>query len=169
MSTAISKQSASFTRPANTTAYTAGDVVSNSTVASTLMKFNAAARFNGQGGYITKVRLFTDRKANVSQYRLYLFRTSEASVSVPVDNLPMTTIYADFLNRIGYIDLPAVKDDADTTNSTGAYAESSITPFAFKCAPDDDSVYGLLVDQTGQTPASGQAFMVELVFDRDTA
>lgn len=173
MSTAIKVATATFTRPANTTAYTAGDVVSNSITATTLMKFLNAARFNGQGAYLTKARLWTDKKTETAQYRLYLFAFSESDattpVSVPVDNAPMTSIYANAALSLGYIDFPAVKDDADTSNSTAAYAEVAPSLLGFKCAGADDSIYGVLVNQTGTTPASAQNFFVALTFDRDTA
>lgn len=158
---------ATFARANNATPYTIGDVVSNSVAATTLMQFAAAGRAVGKGGYITKARLYSDKKDWVSQMRLYLFTVAAAGVAVPVDNLPMTTIYADIAKRVGYIDFPVTKDDADAANSTGCYAEIPLaTPLAYLCDAADTALYGVLVDETGATPAGLQNFSVSLFFDR---
>lgn len=158
--------SATFARPNNGTAYTAGDVVSNSTVTTVLMAFANAARKVGGSGRIVKARLLTDLKTHAAQMRLYLFTVAETGVSVPVDNLPMTTIYADRAKRLGYIDFPITKDDADAANSTGAYAEAEVL-LDFVAAVADTVIYGLLVDQTGVASAALQNFYVELTINRD--
>jgi hypothetical protein len=166
---------ASFTRQANTTAYSAGQVVSDGATTH-LMKFANAARevgYNaGTGGYITKVRIDTDKKAWASQMRLYLYNKPETGVTIPADGASMVTYYADRAAALGYIDLPTTTNDDTGTNSTGAFAEYVLpAPFAYEVSSttqpnQDDAIYGVLVDKTGQTPASGQNFTVTLTVHR---
>jgi len=158
---------AGFTRPSNTTAYTAGDIVSNSTTATALMVFANAGRANGKGGYITKARLDTSKKDWASAMRLWLYTKSEANVTIQVDNLPKATTYANADLAVGFIDFPVTADEADTTNSTGAHAFQPLNvPLAYLCDTADTALYGVLTDQTGATPASAQTFRVYLTFDR---
>lgn len=159
---------AHFTRPADTTAYTAGDVVSNSTSATTLLAFgddtvpSGVTDEKGGSALLLGAQLFTDNKGETAQYDLVLYRRSEASVSVPADNAPDTTIYADRLDVVGVISFPAAAAAADSTNSTGASAEWTGTAIGVVTYAGDKKLYGKLVNQTGTTPASGQNFSVRL-------
>jgi hypothetical protein len=170
---------ASFTRPANATAYTAGDVVSNSASATTLMQFPRVVRMEGASGTVVKARLTTDKKDDTGAYRLFLYTKSEATVSVPADNAPNTAIYANRPYYIGFLDFPALTSGADTTNSTGSIAiwtggVGSTTqpngPLAFVADGTkagnpfaaETAIYGHLVALGTPTPASGQNFSVEL-------
>lgn len=163
-----------FARPANATPYTAGDVISNSVTTTVLLKFLGIVRLAGGSGEIIKARLHTDLKTEIAQCRLYLYTKPETSVSVPVDNLPDTTIYANKAFEIGYLDFPALAAAADSTNNTGARAEwsgfASATapsgPLAYVCDSTlplgETAIYGKLVNITGTTPASAQNWWVEL-------
>ena len=64
------QKSASFTRPADTTAYAANDAIADSTSAPTLLSF-ALYKYNGGQGYIVKTRLLTNQKRvrHVLDYR----------------------------------------------------------------------------------------------------
>jgi hypothetical protein len=166
---------AHFTRAANTTAYTAGQVISDGATTH-MMKFANASRASGygagRGGYITKVRIFTDNKSWTGKMRLYLYNLNETGVSIPADAALMTTIYADRAARLGYIDVGTMANDDSGANSTGAYVEAALPqPFAYEVAATvqpngDDAIYGVLVVENGATPTSGQNFSVELTFHR---
>lgn len=154
-----------LTRPADTTAYTAKDAVSNSTSSPALLTFADFARVNGGSGLIVRARLFTDQKTNTAQFRLHLFHTAPTAIN---DNSPYTLLYANAANRIGSIDFPAMATE-DATNSTAASAmrpsfEGAYpTPnLLFKCASDSRAIYGMLETISAFTPASGQKFYVQL-------
>lgn len=181
----LASATAEFTRPANTTAYTAGDVVSNDATTTTLMTFTGLVSQRGGSGYIVKAKLQTDKKDETAQYRLILYSVSTVAsvtgaptVSVPGDNAPDTTIYANRLYRVGHIDFPACTAGADTSNNTGAIAQWTGAPLSFRCyqgnagaapnAPGDNALYGKLVNMTGTTPASGQNFSVTLQADQNS-
>lgn len=160
--------SANFTRPSNTIAYTAGDVVSNSTSATTLMIFGnlnpgqGAVFTLGGSGLIVKASIFTDKHDETAQYNLVLYTANEATVTVVADNVPDQVLYANRTYDIGMLSFPAVAQGADTSGSTGAKAQWTGTPIGFQCASTDVALYGKLVNMTGTTPASGQNFWVRL-------
>ncbi len=80
----ISVVKGTFTRQANTTAYTAGQVVSDGSP-SHLIAFPNVTRLEGGTGYITGVRLKTNQAGVTPQFRLYLYTANESQVSVPAD------------------------------------------------------------------------------------
>ena len=147
----ISTASANITRPANTTPYTAGDVVSNSASTTVLMQFACPNSF---GGTIVKAILKTDNPAWTGKVRLWL--TNDSS-NVPVaDNVAMNMGYASV--ELGFIDFEMV-----ATGTACAFCGTETQPIAFK--PDaNKKIYGWLQDMAGQTPASAQKFSVELTF-----
>lgn len=170
---------ATFVRPSNATPYTAGDIVSNNATTSVLMKFAGLARLEGGSGAIVKARLLTDLKTSTAVYRLKLFTKSEVTVGVAGDNLPDKTLYANKAYEVGFIDFPACSAGADGTNNTAAFAlwtggNGSATepagPLPYVCDPTkptgggaaETSLYGVLIDTAGSTPASAQNFWVEL-------
>src|SRR5580692_2188297 len=67
--------STNFTRPANTTAYTAGDAVNNSTSAPVIMTFSNCARFNGGTLRLSTAILNSSNAppATPPNFTLYLF------------------------------------------------------------------------------------------------
>jgi len=158
--------SVTFTRPANTTGYTAGDVVSNSASASTLMEFTNFARSKGGSGYITAALLATDKKSIVPAFRLHLFNS--ASPTRAVDNVAHEELYADLSKVAGPpIDLDAMTTPADTTNSTLSKTSDGTLRTPFKCADDSCSLFVLLETLTDFTPASGESFTLILHADLD--
>lgn len=150
-----------YTRPADTNAYTAKDVIADSTSAPTLMSWAGAARVTGGTGYITKARLVTDQKTNTSTFRLWLYSSAPTAIN---DNAPYTLLYADNSKRIGSLDLPALSTE-DATNSTAASALNITDKLPYSCAAT--TLYGILETPSGFTPASGQKFWIELTFDRN--
>jgi hypothetical protein len=149
-----------FTRPADTTAYTTKDVVSDSTSSPSVISF-AAARAAAGNGYITKAKLTTDQKTNTATYRLWLYSSTPTAIN---DNSPYTLLYADNAIRLGFIDFTALATE-DPTNSTGATSLYVGVPLAYKCAAT--TVFGILETRADFTPASGQKFYVELTFDQN--
>jgi len=154
--------SATFTRPADTTAYAARDVVS--TGAGALLTFANVVATAAGSGTIVKARLMTDQSANTAQYRLHLFHTAPTAIA---DNAPYTMLYSNAGNRVGMIDFTAC-----ATEGTGSTAAASMRPssdgnslppnLAFKCAAASTTLYGILETLTAFTPASAQNFFVEL-------
>ncbi|MEK7124228.1 MAG: hypothetical protein AAB877_00890 [Patescibacteria group bacterium] len=69
--------SANFTRPADTTNYVAGDMLSGATSSGTAMTFTNCSRDNGGGGYITDVIIVDSAySATAVIYKLWLLDTN---------------------------------------------------------------------------------------------
>ena len=166
----VSKVGVEFTRPADTTGYTAKDVVSNSTSAPTVLTFADFARANNGSGLIVRARLMTDKKDCTASFRLHLFHTEPTAIN---DNSPYLLLYANAANRIGMIDFPAMTSE-DATNSTAA---NSMRPSSdggygppnlwYQAAAASRAIYGILEATAAFTPASGQKFYVELAAIND--
>lgn len=152
--------SATFARPADTTAYTALDTLSTSTSAPAVLTFNNAARVSAGSGYAVKACLETDQTANTARYRLHLFNAAPTAIN---DNSPFTLLWASRTGYVGYLDF-----DAMTTEGTGSTAAASLNASArlgFVCASGDRNLYGILETKDSFTPASAQNFFVELTIE----
>ena len=154
-----------FTRPADTTAYAAKDVVSDSASAPTVGTVAGVVSTAGGSGLIVKARLLTDQKTCTAQFRVHLYSTAPTAKN---DNDPFTFLYANADKRIGAVDLPACTTE-DATNSTAAYASrpssdgsSGVPNLLFKCASGSTTIYWILETLSAFTPASGQKFYLEL-------
>jgi hypothetical protein len=156
--------SASFTRPADTTAYAVGDVVSNSTSATTLMSF-AIARVNAGTGYITGARIAISQKSVTPRFRVHLFNTSNPTVAA--DNSPNKELFADESKVVGIFDLPAIVTPTDATNSTISRAFDYTIRLPFKCAAGSNLIYAYIETLDAYTPASAGTYTLTLLADLD--
>ncbi len=152
---------ASFARPADTTAYAVNDAVANSTSAPTILTFANAARIAGGSGYIVKAELCTDQAACIAAFRLHLFTTSVTPVN---DNAAYTSLWTNRLSRVGFIDFPAVAQEG--SGSTSAFA-LWVGQLLYVTDSATASLYGLLETKTAFTPASAQNFSIRLGVDRN--
>lgn len=159
-----------FTRPADTAAYAARDVVCNSTSSPTVITFADFARVNQGSGIIVRARLFTDKKDVTASFRLHLFHTAPTAIA---DNSPYTLLYVNAANRIGQIDFPAMASE-DATNSTASAtmrpsSDGSFGPpnLWYQAASGSRAIYGVLETLSAFTPASEQKFHVQLAAIND--
>ena len=79
-----------LTRPTNTDAYIAKDVISNSTSTPTVLTFANFARANGGTGIIVRARLMTDKKDVTASFRLHLFHSEPTPIN---DNSPYLLLF----------------------------------------------------------------------------
>lgn len=159
----LARISVEFTRPADTTAYTAGDVVSNSTSATTLMTLTNALRVAGGSGYIVRASLTTDKKSITPRFRVHLFNASNPTVAA--DNVAHKELYADASKRLGYFDLPAMTTATDTTSSDMSRAMDNTLRHAIVAAAGSRDIYAMLEALDAFTPASGEKFTLALFVD----
>lgn len=143
-----------ITRPANTTAYAAGDVITASTPAN--MNFTLG-RVNGGGGEITKVLLSTNQTTNTSGYKILWYRSN---ITALADSALNTYLDANNGNFIGVTVLNAVSGEAGT--NTAVYSINDYDRLPFICGSATRDIYGVLVTTDGFTPASGQTFFVKV-------
>ena len=148
-----------LTRPANVTAYTALDAVSDSTSAPTVLTFANIVTTAGDTGYITKALIVTDQSTNIARFKLHLFNTAPTAIN---DNAAQTILYANRATYIGYISWNACGTEG--TGSDCAYSLADTLRLAFTSGATT-SLFGLLETLDGFTPASGQKFYIKLLND----
>lgn len=155
--------STEFTRPSDTTGYSIGDVVSDSTSATTMQALANAARVSGGSGYIVGIRIATDKKSITPRLRIHFYNTTGATLSA--DNAQWQDKYADNSKRVAYYDMPPMITGADTTNSDMSRAVDMAMRIPYVCAAT--SLYFVLEALDAFTPASGEKFTVTVFVDRN--
>jgi hypothetical protein len=156
-----------MTRPAagDVNAYITGDVVSNSTTTTTPVQLTNIFRVAGGSGYITKLRLVTDKKSITPRFRLHFFNVNTATVAA--DNAPYKELYADSAKRLGYWDMPAMTTAADTTNSDMSRTLDLSCRIAVTAANGSRDMFVVYEALDAFTPASGQKFNLTAVMDNN--
>lgn len=163
VSGSLTRVDTEMTRPSNTDAYIAGDVVSNNVTTTTLIDLANLVRANGASAYIVRVALSTDKKSITPRFRVHFFNASDPTVSA--DNAAHKGLYADTAKYLGYVDLPAMFTGTDATNSTMSFAANSAVRLPIVAGGATRSVYALLETLDAFTPASAQKFMLGVIVD----
>lgn len=127
-----------ITRPANTTAYAAGDVVGGTVTVPAVVA----------PGYILRAFISTDQ-AVTPTLRIHLFDDSVTYT----DNAAFSISYADSKKYLGYIDLPAM------TNQR-AEVQDILRPFQLKAGTQN--LYFVVETTDAFTPTSEQNFHVQI-------
>jgi hypothetical protein len=153
---------ASFTRPADTTAYASGDLVANSTTAGSVVPMPfAVARSRRVGVKIHRCRL---RKSGTgitnASFRLHLYTSSP--VCANGDNGPWSTDKA--ATYLGAFDITVDKAMTDGAAGNGTVNVGSDIHVLMAGSA---TIYGLLECRGVYTPASAEAFTVTLEVAQD--
>ena len=157
---------ASFTRPSDTTAYAAGDVIGPVTTPAN-MSFAGVARLKGGGAILRAVTLHkSDKNTTNAAFDLYLFDTSPAAIA---DNAEWLPTDAEMLNCIGFVELLAADahQSGGSSNATGATWCKSNLDLPIVCVSGSTTVYGVLVARGAWTPTSAEVVAVTLHLERD--
>jgi hypothetical protein len=155
--------STQFTRPNDGNAYAANDVVSDSTSVTTMQALAAAARVSGGSGYITGIRVNTDKKSITPRLRVHFYNTTGATLSA--DNAAWQDRYADNSKYVGSWDMPAMRTGADSASSTNSYAEDLTVRIPYTCAAT--TLYYVTETLDIFTPAANEVFTVTVFLDRN--
>jgi len=151
------KVSATFTRPADTTAYASGDLAANSVTAGSVVPMSfAIARVAAGTGMIRRVRI---RKSGTSitnsSFRLHLYTTSP-TVTNGDNGAWLSTQSATYM---GGMDVNVNRAFSDGAGGNGTPIDGSEINFAL---PSGQTIYGLLEVRGAYTPASEEVFVIEL-------
>lgn len=157
VSTQCAILTATFTRPADTTAYAVNDAVSNSTSAPVILTFANAARVEGGSGEILKAELCTDLATCTAAIRAYVFSTA---VAVNNDNAAYTMLYTNRNSRVGWIDFPGLSSEGAGSTSAVSLVTGSLP---YVCDAASTALYLALVTKSAWTPASAQNFNIRLL------
>lgn len=149
---ALKKVTASFTRPANTTAYTAGDLVANDVDAGDVVPLAFAT---GNGGIRIKAVHITktdETDVTASDFSLHLFGSSPTVANG--DNGALSYNFSDKFADIDFATMVAATDVAWAI-ATGLDLNWNTQGY----------IYGLLEADGAYGPASAEVFSVTLVFE----
>jgi len=150
---------ASYTRPANTTLYTANDAMAESTSAPTALTFGPASDARANGWLVGARCVDAVNATTLPQLRLFLFNASPTAVN---DNSPFTLSDANLRTCIGFLDFTTFTAGDDTSGAGGnALSIAPVDqPFAI-----NGPVYGLVKVLNGYTPVSAEVFNFYLDID----
>ena len=157
-----------FTRPANTTQYTAGDQVGDTATPTTVLTFASVVDRPGECVCITGAVLVSSAyQASPPNFELWLFKTAPTTSN---DNAALTVTDANLQggNFIGRIRLGSDTSSAATGLPTSGAGGNTIVEqddavvFPVELADGVTDIYGMLVDRGGYTPISGERFDIGL-------
>jgi hypothetical protein len=149
-----------ITRPANTTAYTAGDVVNDNST--TTFAFANAARIAAGSGSVFGCRMILNSTTTANAtFRLWLFNASPGALT---DNAAYSLTYAQRGSRIGYFDLAAPIVGSDCVEIIGTSGQS--IPMGFDL-PSGTTLYGVLTATAAYVPTSGETIDIYLQIAQD--
>lgn len=146
-----------MTRPANTTAYSVGDLISNSTTAGSVTNFQfTVGRYNGGSGVVIGAQI--QKTSNVitsASFRLHLFNNAPTYTAGGDNSLLSSVVVGSSAGYLGYIDVPVMVGFSDVSWGSGSpdNARGSI-PYATVA----QVLYGLLEARAAYGPASAEVF-----------
>lgn len=146
-STGGASVAATCTRPDNTTAYGAGDVVG--TDPATNMTFASVAPVSGGHFLLTNVDLRIDAAAipsGMTTFDLHLFNAAPTAIA---DNTAWALADADRAKYLGKVTLSAPSDVGGTL-----WSQTDGINKKFKCAAASTTIYGQLVTTAAYTPTA---------------
>lgn len=156
--------SATFTRPANTTAYAAGDVMGDAETPATVLTFPRATLHDGECAIIQHAVITSSaNKATKLEVDLFLFDTAPVMDN---DNAAWTPTDAEMLTCVGRISFLAanwVAGDATADAGGNAMCESKNIGLPVNTLPAaKGQLYGVAVARNGYTPVSGEVITFRL-------
>lgn len=150
--------SASFTRPANTTQYTANDLIANSETAGDVVPMSfGVGRLPSGSGTVRRVRLFKDDETvTVASFSVHLF--SESPVVTNGDNGAFAVSTARHYIGTAAIDMSS----GALATTTDLWEAVALSPELSFDARNSGAIYGLIQAIGAYTPSSGELFEVTL-------
>lgn len=153
----------SMTRPADTTAYAAGDAITTATSSAAAYTFSNCALVNAGTGTILDATLsHSDPNAALPNLELWLF---DAAPAVPNDNAAFAVSDAE-ADAVVCVLKFYTSDYSDSSNNRVYHMSNP--PRVFKCAAATKTLYGVLKTLTAFTPTSAATFKVKLKIVQDT-
>lgn len=148
----------SFTRPSDTTAYTAEDSVNETGGVTTCLTFTVedALPINLGSSLQIKTAILRTNSNNTTNgsFRLNLY---DQSVSSFVDNSPFPMLWANRAKKVGYIDFTLATGGSGSDSS-----EAVVTDVNVSVRAQSTALYGVLIAKAAYTPVSAQQFYLEL-------
>lgn len=155
--------SAAFTRPNDTTAYNAGDLVANNTAAASVAPMSWI-RTGSRPFIVSRIRLHKSAASVTNaQFRVHLFSATPV-ISTNGDNAAFASVVAGSANWLGSFDgtMLATMNDGAVVNClpTGPLLRRDYVG-------DPSTLYGLIEAVGAYTPAAQEVFTATLVTEFD--
>lgn len=155
-----SQPSVSITRPSNTTAYSAGDVIGAADVGTPANAGSAIIEFanigiEGSNVLIHGAQLAVNvsaMPAGMTTFRLHLYNAAPEAI---LDNAVWDLVANDRTKYLGYIDIEQMVDVGSTLFVQTDKSSNATMPKQVKLAENSSSLFGLLVTNGSYTPTSG--------------
>lgn len=158
------KKTGSFTRPADTTAYAAGDHASDSTSAPTVNTISNCARNQGGSGVILNAMLIdSEAPSTAGEFEVWIFDTTWTPDN---DNAAFTPTDAECLNLVAIVPFPSYNSYVGTASGNRVYQGDAVNR-GFKCGATSHSLFWALVVRSAYTPVSGETFSLRLTISQD--
>lgn len=152
----------SFTRPSDTTQYTAGDAVSDATTTATAATFvlTGMASMKGGGGKITGVWLHkSDQDLTGADFDVYFFDTQPVATGWD-DNAAIAITDAEWKQCVGFVQLTAASDGLSVV--TGDLFGRTNLDMAYECVAGSTTLYPVIVARGTYTPASAEVITLRV-------
>ncbi len=153
---------AQWTRPSDTTQYSAGDSVSDNATTATAATFalHSMGAMSGMGGVIHSVTLHkTDQDATGADFDIYFFSGPVVGSGFE-DNAAIAITDAEWQTCIGFVSLTATSNAVSVVTGD-LYCKSNLD-LPYQCGADTATVvaplYFVVVARGTYTPASGEVF-----------
>jgi hypothetical protein len=145
----------SFTRPNDTTAYAANDLVANSTTAGSVvpLKFSLPSKANGSLQVVAIKITKSGTTATNANFHVRLYSTSPTCANG--DNGAWSTNLAGYLGKLDPVIMDAFTDASAVVDSLSEAADIHFTAAG--------PVYGLVVADAAYTPVANEVFTVTLI------
>lgn len=154
--------STTMTRPADTTAYTSGDEISNSATQALAKPwvFADVARENGGAARIRVVSMFSSNNVTLAPL-LWLFNALPTMVG---DNAGYSHVAADDGKFVLARTLPMISTTAVGSKRVNQVVSGASVADLVLCAPNDRNLYGVLTTPA-YTPISAETFKLTMIVD----
>lgn len=158
----LAAPSSSFTRPADTNAYAAGDLAANVTSTS-VTPLSWTTHPQRPGCYIAGIRLHksTNSVTNAA-FRVHLFSALPTFTSSGDNGVFATVVATAAANWIGSFDGTMVARTADGASVVLVPTEGAIIPQALAAG---STIYGLVEVLAAYTPGNAEVFTAELLME----
>lgn len=149
----------SFTRPSDTTQYSANDLVANSATAASVVPLKWGLNGIGKQGRIRGVRIYkSDKTVTLASFKVYIFG-ADPGVPTNGDNGALAIASA-----ADFIDVVTIDQatGAFAGGTTGVLKRSAAVDIPYNLPTLSSKLYGLIQATAGYTPASAEVFTVTL-------
>lgn len=151
----------SFTRPNDTTAYAAGDAVTDNTSTPSVITFSGCSRVNNGSGVIVGVTLIDSaNQSTAGQFELWVFDTTFTPDN---DNAVFSPTDAECATLVGIVplNLSYVGDATSGAGGNRVYIASNLN-IPFQTGASTTNLFGALVVRNAYTPVAQETFTARL-------